>query len=66
MRKRGKRAHLPSLCNFFSKNHKGIVSEFLPWLLIAIAVLVILMITIFILKGQGTSLIDKIKGIIGG
>jgi len=51
MRKRGKR---------------GIVSEFLPWLLIAIAVLVILMITIFVLKGQGTSLIDKIKGLVGG
>ncbi|MDD5700265.1 MAG: hypothetical protein PHH00_03715 [Candidatus Nanoarchaeia archaeon] len=42
---------------------RGIVSEFLPWLLIAIAVLVILMITIFVLKGQGISLIDKIKGI---
>lgn len=42
---------------------RGIVSEFLPWLLIAIAILVILMITIFILKGQGVSLIDKIKGI---
>jgi len=48
------------------KNHSGIVSEFLPWLLIAIAVLVILMITIFILKGQGVSLIDKIRGIVGG
>ncbi len=48
------------------RNKRGIVSEFLPWLLIAIAVLVILMITIFILKGQGISLIDKIKGIIGG
>jgi len=48
------------------KNKLGIVSEFLPWLLIAIAVLVILMITIFILKGQGASLIDKIKGLVGG
>jgi hypothetical protein len=48
------------------RDKKGIVSEFLPWLLIAIAVLVILMITIFILKGQGTSLIDKLKGIVGG
>jgi hypothetical protein len=45
---------------------RGIVSEFLPWLLIAIAVLVILMITIFILKGTGFSLVDKVKSIISG
>jgi len=45
---------------------RGIISEFLPWLLIALAILVILMITIFILKGTGFSLIDKIKGIAGG
>ncbi|HTZ41969.1 MAG TPA: hypothetical protein VMC07_02050 [Candidatus Omnitrophota bacterium] len=49
-----------------NKNKRGIVSEFLPWLLIAVAILVILMITIFILKGQGSSLIDKIKSIVGG
>lgn len=46
-------------------SRRGIVSEFLPWLLIAVAVLVILMITIFILRGQGVSLVDKIKNIIG-
>lgn len=44
---------------------RGIVSEFLPWLLIGIAVLVILMITIFVLKGTGFSLIDKIKSALG-
>ncbi len=47
------------------KDKKGIISEFLPWLLIAVAILVVLMITIFILRGQGTSLIDKIKGLFG-
>jgi len=47
-------------------NKRGIISEYLPWLLIGIAILVILMITIFIIKGQGFSLIDKIKGIFGG
>ncbi|MBU2615763.1 MAG: hypothetical protein KKC19_01530 [Nanoarchaeota archaeon] len=41
----------------------GVVSEYLPWLLIAIAVLVILMITIFILKDKGVSLIEQIKGV---
>lgn len=43
--------------------NKGIVTEYLPWLLIALAVLVVLMIAIFILRGQGISLIDKIKDI---
>lgn len=56
--------------NFFSytfskKNRKGIVADYLPWILIAVAVLVILMASIFILKGQGISLIDKIKNIFG-
>jgi hypothetical protein len=46
--------------------HKsGIVADYLPWILIAIAVLVILMISIFILRGQGVSLIDKIKNLLG-
>lgn len=43
---------------------KGIISDYLPWLLIAVAILVILMITIFVLKEKGISLIDKIKGIL--
>jgi len=43
----------------------GVISEYLPWLLIAIAILVILMITIFILQGKGISLIDKIKDLFG-
>ena len=45
------------------KGRKGIIADYLPWLLIAVAVLVILMITIFVLRGQGVSLIDKIKDI---
>ena len=45
---------------------RGIVSAYLPWLLIGIAVLAILMITIFILKGKGFSLIDQIKNLFGG
>ena len=43
------------------KRHKGIVSEYLPWLLIAIAVLAIVMISILVLKEKGFSLIDQIK-----
>ena len=47
-------------------NKRGIISEYLPWLLIGVAVLVILMITIFLLKGKGFSLIDTIKDLLGG
>ncbi len=43
---------------------RGIVADYLPWLLIAIAVLVIVTTTIFILRGEGNSLIDKIKNLL--
>ena len=42
---------------------KGIVSEYLPWLLIALVVLVIVLISIFFLKEKGVSLIDQIKNL---
>ena len=45
-------------------NKKAIVSEYLPWILIALAVLVIVMISVALLKEQGISLIDKIKSLI--
>ncbi len=48
------------------KIKKGVVSEYLPWLLIAIAVLAIVMITLFLLKDRGFSLIDKIKDLFTG
>jgi len=60
MTKRGRKRQC-----FFWKNRRGIVADYLSRLLIAIAVLVILMISIFILRGQGISLIDKIKDIFG-
>jgi hypothetical protein len=43
------------------KFKKGIVTEYLPWLLIAIVLLVIVLITIFFLKEKGVTLIDQIK-----
>jgi len=46
------------------KEKGGIISEYLPWILIAVAVLVILMITIFILKGRGISLVDNLKNLL--
>ena len=42
---------------------RGIVSEYLPWLLIAIAVLAIIAITILLLKEKGISLIEQIKNL---
>ena len=45
-------------------NKRGIISDYLPWILIAVAVLVILMITIFLLKEKGISLVDQIKNIL--
>lgn len=51
--------------NLFKKK-RGIISEYLPWILIAVAVLVILMITLFLLKDQGIYLIEKIKNLFRG
>ena len=45
---------------------RGLVSEHLPWMLIAIAILAIVMITISLLKDQGLSLIEKIKNLFTG
>ncbi len=48
------------------RNKRGIVTEYLPWLLIALAVLAILIITIFLLKQKGISLIDSLKNLFRG
>jgi len=45
---------------------RGIVTEYLPWLLIGIIILAIILISIFLLKGKGFEFIDKIKSIFGG
>ena len=45
---------------------KGVISDYLPWLIIAVAVLVIVMITIFLLKEEGSSIIEKIKNLFIG
>jgi hypothetical protein len=44
---------------------KAIISEYLPWLLIGLAVLVLLMISVFLLKDKAFNLIDKIKTLFG-
>jgi len=42
---------------------KGIISEYLPWLIIGISVLVIILVTIFLLRANGITLIDNIKNL---
>ena len=46
-----------------SLNKRGITTDYLIWILIGLAILVILVITIAVLKGEGMSLIDKIKNL---
>ena len=48
------------------KFRKGIASEYLPWILIAIAVLAIVLVAIFLFSEGGASLIEKIKSLLGG
>lgn len=45
---------------------KGVISEYLPWILIAILVLAIVMVSIFLLKNKGISFIDQIKNLFRG
>jgi Na+-driven multidrug efflux pump len=45
------------------KNCNGIVSDYLPWLLLAVIALVLFMVSIFVMRGEGNSIIDKIKNL---
>ncbi len=47
-------------------NKKAIVADYLPWLLIAIVILVILTIFILVMKDKGFVLIDRIKNLFRG
>jgi TM2 domain-containing membrane protein YozV len=42
---------------------KGIVTEYLPWLIIGVAVLVILAIAIFVMREKGTAIVDQLKNL---
>jgi len=45
---------------------RGVVSGYLPWLLMAIAILAVLMIAILLLKDKAFSLLNQIKNILTG
>lgn len=47
----------------FIERKRGIVASYLPWLLIALAVLAVVMILIFLLRSEGSSLIEKMKNL---
>ncbi len=49
-----------------SKSKRGIVADYLPWILIAVAVLAILVIAVAILKDKGISLVDSVKNLFTG
>lgn len=48
------------------KGKRGIIADYLPWILIAVAVLAVLSIAIFVMRGTGVSLVDKIKNLFVG
>ena len=45
---------------------KGIITEYLPWLIIGLVVLAIVMVAIFFFREKGISLIDRIKDLFRG
>ncbi len=47
-------------------NKKAIVTEYLPWFIIGLAVLVIIFIAILLLKEKGTTFIDYVKNLFRG
>ena len=65
MIKKGKRSSQARSTLSMLGHRKGIVSEYLPWILIAVAVLVILVIAVALLKDKGISLVDQIKNLFG-
>ena len=44
-------------------NKRGIVADYLPWLIIGVVVLVIILLAIFVLREKGISLIEQIKNL---
>ena len=48
------------------KRRGSAVSDMLPWLIIALAVLAVVLLSIFIMKGKGLEFIDQIKNMFKG
>jgi hypothetical protein len=48
------------------KKKRGVIEDYLIWILIAVAVLGISFIAILVMKDKGVSLIDKVNGLFKG
>jgi hypothetical protein len=48
------------------RGKKGVIEDYLIYILLGLFALALAMIYIFVLKGTGTSLIDKIKNLFSG
>ncbi len=48
------------------RDKKAIVSDYLGWIILGVAILAIMFIAFFYLKQSGASLLDKIKGLLFG
>lgn len=48
------------------KTKLGVIADYLPWIIIAVILLTLLMISIFFLRESGVSIIDRIKGLFAG
>lgn len=46
-------------------NRKGVVMDYLPWIILAVLILVILFLSIFVIKDTGIGFLDKIKSLFG-
>ncbi len=49
-----------------AENKRGIIADYLPWIILAVVVLGVVMLSLFIMKEKGFSLIDNLKGIFKG
>ena len=45
-------------------NKRGIITEYLPWIMISVAVLAIVLISLVVFKEKGVSIIDSIKNLL--
>lgn len=45
---------------------RGVIADYIPWIIIAVIVLTLLMLSIFLLRGKGIGMIDKIKNLFTG
>ncbi|MFW6233623.1 MAG: hypothetical protein ACOC3Z_03095 [Nanoarchaeota archaeon] len=48
------------------KYKKGVVLDYLPWIIISVAVLVIVLIGLVVLKDKGINILDSIKSMFSG